>query len=106
LQPNCWAEISTLAASELARNKRFPHRGTASQQLAAFSWFAVGKGEREGSRGMGGVLAGSAEAVQEVKQIVGVLAGVEADEEVRRPMPPGDLLEALPEQRVTGYGLG
>jgi hypothetical protein len=56
---------------------------------------------------MGGVLAGSAEAVQEVKQVVGVLAGgVEADEEVRRPVLPGDLLEALPEQRITGCGLG
>src|SRR5690349_4610995 len=90
LHSNCWAEISTLAASELAQNKRFPDRGTTSQRHAALSWFAAGEGEREGSRSMGGVLTGSAEAVQEGKQVVGVRAGgVEADEEVRRPVLPG-----------------
>ncbi len=43
---------------------------------------------------MGEVLAGSAEGVQEVKQVVGLLAGgVEADEEVRRPVLPVGFLK-------------
>src|SRR5262245_14436164 len=46
--------------SELAQNKRFPDRGTTSQQHAAPSRFAAGEGEREGIRSTGGVLAGSA----------------------------------------------
>jgi hypothetical protein len=40
LHSNCWAEISTLAASEFAQKKRFPDPGTTSQQHAALSWFA------------------------------------------------------------------
>src|SRR5438105_15648561 len=58
LHSNCWAEISTLAGSELAQKERFPDRGTTSQHHPALSWFAAGQGEREGSHSMGGVLAG------------------------------------------------
>ena len=58
LHSNCWAEISTLAASEFAQKKQFPDSGTTSQQHAALSWFAptqqaeteaTGRAQREGN---------------------------------------------------------
>src|SRR5438128_2542999 len=36
----CWAEMSTLADSELAQKKRFAGWRTTSRQHAALSWFA------------------------------------------------------------------
>jgi hypothetical protein len=45
--------------------------------------------------------------VQEVQQVVGILArGIEADEELHRSVPLGDLLQALQQLRVAGGRFG
>ncbi len=64
---------------------------------------AAGEGEGEGA----GAGVRPAELVEEVEQVVGVLAGgVESDDEVDGSVALGDALEALAELVVSGGGLG
>ena len=65
---------------------------------------AAGDGEGEGRDGVG---VGLAESVEEVEEVVGVLAGgVEADDEQHRSLPQGDAFQALAEAGVAGGRLG
>ena len=60
-----------------------------------------------GSAALTASASGVAEVVQEVEQVVGVLAGgVEADDEGDGAVALGDAFEALAEEGVAGGGLG
>ena len=82
--------------------------GSEKGGAVVFVALGIAAGEGEGEGGVGrrvGVRFG--EAVKEVKQVVGVLAGgVEPDDEVDGRVALGEALEALTEEGVTGGRLG
>ena len=68
---------------------------------------ATGQTEGEGGRRRGNRVAGRSEAVQEMDQVLGVLAGsIEADEEVHGAALLGQVVEALSQEGVAGRRLG
>ncbi len=98
-----------------ARAKRAAARASTGSDLwgpkraATVVFVALGIAAAETARVKGGdgVGVGLAESVEEVEEVVGVLAGgVESDDEQHGSLPQGDAFQALAEAGVAGGGLG